>query len=311
MDLIDRYLGAVKRELPEGQREDVAAELGDVLLSQREEREAELGRALTREETEAMLVGFGHPLVVAGRYRKVQHLIGPEMFPFWWFALKLTFATVGGVYLVLVILRILATEDVARGLSRVLPSVTHGALFTFGVVTLVCFLLERSGLDLSKRWRPRDLPPSGSATRSRFDLSTDIAMGVVFILWWTGAIEFSAILRHDGYPVVGMAQVWRDLHAPILAYAVASLAVSLVEFVRPAWVTPNRLLSVGRHLTAAAILVVLLRSGPWATVSAGAESARLLTSVELAIQIGLSAGLAASLWGAGQGLWRLARGARA
>src|SRR3990167_714762 len=111
MDLIDRYLAAVKRELPEAQREDVAAELRDLLLSETEEKEAALSRPLTGDELEAVLAGFGHPLTVAGRYRKVQHLIGPEMFPFWWFALKTTFATVGGIYLVLLILRFLLRAD--------------------------------------------------------------------------------------------------------------------------------------------------------------------------------------------------------
>ncbi|WP_293485268.1 hypothetical protein [Phenylobacterium sp.] len=36
-DLIERYLGAIARHLPEGQKGDVTAELRDVLLSQAEE----------------------------------------------------------------------------------------------------------------------------------------------------------------------------------------------------------------------------------------------------------------------------------
>jgi hypothetical protein len=80
MDLLDRYLAAIARHLPDAQKADVTAELRDVLLSQIEDEEARLGRPLERKELEALLVRFGHPLTVSGRYRKVQHLIGPEVF---------------------------------------------------------------------------------------------------------------------------------------------------------------------------------------------------------------------------------------
>jgi hypothetical protein len=53
MELVDRYLGAVKSYLPQTektQHDDIIAELKDGLLSRMEERESELGRALTEEE---------------------------------------------------------------------------------------------------------------------------------------------------------------------------------------------------------------------------------------------------------------------
>ena len=42
MDLIDRYLDAVRLLLPLDQRDDIAAELRDVLMTRREEK---IGRA--------------------------------------------------------------------------------------------------------------------------------------------------------------------------------------------------------------------------------------------------------------------------
>ena len=41
MDLIERYLDAVRLFLPRDQRDDITAELRDVLLTRREEKEAE------------------------------------------------------------------------------------------------------------------------------------------------------------------------------------------------------------------------------------------------------------------------------
>src|SRR5664279_664095 len=88
MELIDRYLQAVKFALPKAQRDDVLRELSDEILSQVEEKEAALGRPLTDDEQVAMLRQIGHPALVAGRYRQQQYLIGPVVFPIYRIVLK-------------------------------------------------------------------------------------------------------------------------------------------------------------------------------------------------------------------------------
>ena len=84
MDMIERYLAAIARELPPAKRADVIEELRDLLLSRVEAREAALGRKLDKAELQALLRDFGHPLIVASRYRERQWLVGPEVFPFFW-----------------------------------------------------------------------------------------------------------------------------------------------------------------------------------------------------------------------------------
>ena len=113
MDLIERYVAAVGCELPSKQAADIETELRDVLLSRVEEQEEGLGRPLTRPELEALLIDFGHPLTVSGRYRRTQHLIGPEIFPFWWAAVKVMLSIVAGIYLVLIIIGILTDKTPA------------------------------------------------------------------------------------------------------------------------------------------------------------------------------------------------------
>ena len=49
MEMIDRYLQAVKFALPQAQREDIIKELRDNILSQIEERESGLGRPLNED----------------------------------------------------------------------------------------------------------------------------------------------------------------------------------------------------------------------------------------------------------------------
>ena len=66
MDLIERYLHAVKEHLPAAQQQDVIEELGDDLRSRIEERESALGRPLVEDEVVAILKQLGRPMILAG-----------------------------------------------------------------------------------------------------------------------------------------------------------------------------------------------------------------------------------------------------
>src|SRR5579875_1893492 len=98
MDLVEDYLHFVALLLPRAQREDIVAELRDTILTRIEAREAELGRKLTPDETEQVLREIGHPLLVAARYREgPQHLVGPALYPYWAFAVKLALTIVAAL----------------------------------------------------------------------------------------------------------------------------------------------------------------------------------------------------------------------
>src|SRR5512146_614165 len=73
MDLLERYLAEVRRNLPTKEADDITAELRDVLLERAEEQEETTGKV----DWNSLLQEFGHPLVVAARYRKQQWLVGP------------------------------------------------------------------------------------------------------------------------------------------------------------------------------------------------------------------------------------------
>src|SRR5260370_32357604 len=81
MELLDRYLQAVKFWLPKAQKQDIIAELSEDIRSQIEEKENELGRKLNEAEVEAILIQRGSPIVVANRYLPHRHCIGPFLFP--------------------------------------------------------------------------------------------------------------------------------------------------------------------------------------------------------------------------------------
>jgi hypothetical protein len=107
MDLIERYLNAIRRNLPSRNADDIVAELRDALASRIEDREEALGRPLTPGETEAIIKDFGHPLVVAARFGRQQWLIGPDAFPFYLSVAR-------------IVLLVVAAITVAIGLVQVL-----------------------------------------------------------------------------------------------------------------------------------------------------------------------------------------------
>src|SRR5260370_42582781 len=95
MDLLERYLQAVRAYLPNTQQDDILKELGENLRAQMEDKETEIGRPLNEDEVAAILKKHGHPMFVAGRYRQTGHLIGSTLFPLYWLAAEIITAFVG------------------------------------------------------------------------------------------------------------------------------------------------------------------------------------------------------------------------
>lgn len=165
MELLERYLYAVGQHLPARTKADTLAELRANLLAEMEGRQEEQGRPLTEAEVAAVLEQHGRPVLVAARYLPQQSLIGPTLFPVYWFTLKKSFPLVVLAYAVLQAVTLAAHGY--QGID-VGAEITHfaGVVLTFwGIVTLGFALFEYAQgryiapVQWSKAWNPRDLPP--------------------------------------------------------------------------------------------------------------------------------------------------------
>jgi hypothetical protein len=311
MDLIERYLAAIGRQLPSKQAADIENELRDLLLSRVEEQEARLGRPLTRDELAALLVDFGHPLTVAGRYRRTQHLIGPEVFPFWWAAIKVMLSIVAGVYLVLIIVGVL-TDATPSKFNGAVPSAWYVTVYLFGMITLVCMSIERFGKTrILQRWKPANLPPAAGKQRSRFEIAAEIGADVVFIAWWSGLIHFANIIPYPEALRFDLAPVWDVWHWPILGYFLAEIVANLIAIARPGWLLGNAAILSARYLVGIAILSQVMRADHWVTVSSPAvpphAMAILQTNVDLGLHIGIGFTMAGMAFRIALEWWRLRR----
>jgi hypothetical protein len=269
MNLVDRYVAAIGRDLPPKGAAETAAELKDVLLSKIEDRESELGRPMTDKEIERMLIDFGHPMIVAGRYRKTQYLIGPELFPMWVATMRMVLTVGGAILLAGVVLGGAATHSTPVWiLQRASHAFWPAFIWAFAVVTLVFAFNERMGkYQFKLNWNPRQLPPARAPGRRRFNLMVEIGMGLVVLLWWAGLLKFRAWLPAP--PAVDVhlaASTWAPLYVPVFAYVTAEIAINVLALARPGWGRVNAGLSLAKYVVACILTGLILGAGHWVEV---------------------------------------------
>jgi len=301
MDLVERYMAAVERQLPAKQAGDILAELREEFLARQEEREAELGRPLDKKDVEVLLREFGHPLVVAGRYRKTQHLIGPEVFPFWWAVVKVVMAIVLGVYVVALALNALTEGAVKIGGSS--PSVIAALIFVFGLITLIFAAFERFGKTaFLQDWKPRHLPPAQGKGRSTANVGAEIVVDLVFLAWWFGLIHFRNYLP-PFFLRVDLAPVWEAWRWPVAAYYAVEVVADLYALARPAQVQLNMGVLIAHYFAGLAILIGLLQAGHWLVVSSTQIRPEVLAQIQRNFDLGFRVGIGLTVLGMAIAIW--------
>jgi hypothetical protein len=269
MDLLDRYLQAVRFWLPRAQQQDIIAELGDDLRSQIEDKESRLGCALNDDEMVALLRQAGHPMRVAGRYQPQQSLIGPTLFPLYKFVLKMaTF-----VYLVPWILVWIA-------LAIFVPSLHHEGwatllripLVVFAIITLAFALLERfqSRLSRLEKWDPRKLPaaPKRKDRVSRVASVFELAFNLLFVVGWLAvpgiARHILAAAGNALAPSPGLA-AW---YWPVLVPVIVSMAQQFTNLFRPDWTWLRPVTGLATTAMTLGIVQAVIRTYPYFLVVA-------------------------------------------
>jgi hypothetical protein len=312
MDLLENYLAAVRRNLPAAQAQDIVSEIRVELLDRAEEEEATTGHV----DWNGLLRQFGHPLVVAARYRQQQWLIGPEIYPFYVHFLKVITAIV-----LAVVVAIAAVKVGVRGgepgalLAGFLGSVWSAAAATVGSVTILFVIFERfsNGKALeAANWQPMELPdvldPQPSVAGSIFE----VAAGALFLLWWIGAIPTPALAWADFR--LEAAAIWDQLFWPVTALLAVRLIHNLIQWLRPRWKALRGVLGIGTAIGGLAIAAAVYRAGRWIEVvptNMNAEQAAgLQASLDLALGIAVVVVMIVWTFGIFMELWRLARSLR-
>jgi hypothetical protein len=316
MELIERYLQAIRRQLPTGKADDITAELRDDLLSRQEEREAALGRTLSVDEVRQLIRDFGHPLIVASRYRRHQYLIGPGVYPFYLTTLRIVLLGVAAFMVIAAVVQmLLGGQPPIPAVLTLVANLFLWGLVALGSVTFVFATLERHSAEFSqsKQWSPDHLPDVGEERPGKWEGPIEVALTIVFILWWVGLIRLPQAAVGADFRLVA-ALIWTQLYWPILALMSVRLVHNAIQWLRPRWKLVRGLLGAATAIGALALLPAIWMAGEWITVvSTGmpADGVRSLQeSLDLALRMAIVAvGIVWTLACLGE-LYRLAQGFR-
>jgi hypothetical protein len=337
MELLERYLQAVKKHLPWERQDDIIAELRANLEAQLEDREAELGRKLNDSETEAWLKQLGSPLQVAAHYQRQQYLIGPALFPTYSYILRLVLAWATVIYVIASVATIAVKGfgvEALAGISllRVALHLPWIWLLNAGITTLIFAAVERAGArfpgkiyplaPMTQPWSPLDLPAAGagdgdwakppSFTRALLE----VFAGCVFLAWLLLVPHHPFLLLGPGawyLPALPyqLAPVWWPFYWCVVVLSVVELAWKVVRLARGAWQQPpSRARRLAMHVLSLVPLCVLLAApehrffllkNPAADAAAhGATVASANKGVLQAVSIFVAIVMLRLLWGIGR-----------
>jgi hypothetical protein len=242
MDLLDRYLQAVRFWLPKAQQEDLLAELGEDLRSQIEDKETELGHPLDKGEMSAILKRCGSPMMVAGRLGPQRHLIGPALFPIYEFVLKMVLLWI----LVPVFIFIVGPVNVANSngnwgfaVANTLGNLWSGLFIAAGIVTLVFAILERTSAHLGAecKWDPLKLPPVRKEERkpSLMKAVCEFGFGFFGLVWLLLVPYYPVLILGPAAAFLKASPMVHTFYLPILLLSAAGLLRSGITLARPQW----------------------------------------------------------------------------
>jgi hypothetical protein len=314
-ELLERYLKNVEKGLPETQREDILQELREDIQSEMEDKERELGRALSDPEQMAMLKARGNPFALAARYRQDdrsvafgKRLIGPVLFPFYakvlWFNLGLTAVVVGAIFLVLE----LSGERVSVG--SILSTCLWQLVIQGGIVTLIFTLVERQFAKNPDKW---DL--SGTGRGLRFDLNIEqrspepapmrkkisrlesvsiIIASTVALIWLAGVKNYPFLILGPAAAFLKLVPIWYQVFFPIAFLTAAEIVRAAINLAKPDWVLFRHVYGLLVHAGGLIVVYYLLRAGSWVVAEDGQGYARAAVIVNQVIYYTLLATLAIS-----------------
>ncbi|SHF70407.1 HAAS signaling domain-containing protein [Ornithinibacillus halophilus] len=195
MEIINRYVYAVVRRLPQKQRDDIANELRVLVEDMVEERTQE--GVSTDEIVEEVLMELGSPKQLADKYRgSKRYLIGPDYFESYFSINKIVLLAVsialGVVFAIETIINPLEILDHFIGLIVSIFTIVPSSI---GWITIVFVLIEHLGVikgedvNLEKDWHPSNLPPVPNE-KKQIKQSEPI-FGIIFLIFLIVAFTVS------------------------------------------------------------------------------------------------------------------------
>ncbi|MCA9984039.1 MAG: hypothetical protein KDE59_07085 [Anaerolineales bacterium] len=256
-ELIERYLQAVGRLLPQKRRGDIIAEMRSSLYDTLEGQPPEKERAATI----ALLEKMGPPAQVAAAYDPAgSYLIGPALFPTFKLVLGIVFCAVIGAQLLAILLSVVLAGAGIDPLQMV-GDIVGGLPTALGMVVLVFWVLQRLEVDVThaEQFDPTRLPELDKESRSvdRFGLLLGILISVAFLTFLTQFAlqgKFAWVNGQNWYenPVI-------HRYFPVMALSLlVAIVVDVALLLYGRWSLGMRLATIGSKLFSLVVLLLLV-----------------------------------------------------
>jgi hypothetical protein len=276
MELLERYLQAVRGYLLRNRRDDIVKELGDNILSQMEDRANELRRPLNEFEQAAILKQYGHPLVAAARYRRLplQQLIGPTLFPLYWYALQAILAFVAAFHIVAAVVLALSRGSIFEGIAGAWGSFWLWALVAVGGLTICFGLIEYFGggkVPFTETFNPLELPAIKKVAPPRDNSAAELVMGSLFLVGWPLFLHLPPPAFAKSVPF-RLAPVWWHFEIPMLLVVALAVSAAYISLFRPQYPRLRAAVRLASDVLGVATFYLLLQAGGFAVASPGADA---------------------------------------
>jgi hypothetical protein len=267
-----------------------------------ESREEELGRPLDELEIAAVLEQHGRPVIVASRYLPRHFLIGPGLFPLYWYTLLKSFPLVLLAYAVAQGANYVFGGGISIGAAiGHFPSV---AVTFWGVVTLGFAVFEYgqgkyfAEVKWPKEWNPRDLPAvtreKGPSFASRV---ADLIVSVLVILWLLSVPTHPYLVLGPGGSVhglpFGLSPEWHIFYWQIVGLLALMLPLKFAALFRSGW---RKGLELATQAIGILVLVVMVQARTYfAPVQTGGASPDLPSVMNYSLNLGFKVALAVTV----------------
>ena len=323
MELLERYLEAVGEHLPARARQDTLAELRANLLDDIEECEALAKRPLTEAEIASVLEAHGMPMMVAARYMPQRSLIGPGIFPIYWYTMKKSFPWVVLAYVATQSVRIAIQGEPLAILPDAMLHFCAVALTFWAILTLFFAAAEYIQQNFSisahtPRWSVRDLPGI-EPEEKRFSIAkarADVIVSVLGILWFLLVPAHPYLMFGPGMKLVNELPYRLTPEWHVLYWQIIGLVAAMIPFKAAMLFRGLRQWRTGLQLGVQALgimTVVVLVNVPTYIVPAASTVFQQWIAVNqinaglsLAFKIVLAVKLIQLAWE----MWQMARGTR-
>lgn len=284
LDLIDRYIAEVGKDLPRKNRLDLEAEILSALEDILTERSRKTGNPVDELMTIEVLKEYGAPRKVAASYQTERYVIGPHLFPSFLTVIQVILPIVAAIALVRIGVSLgqvgLTFENIFEAVFLGITEFFGTAFTALGGIIVLFAILERVLPEFKEKagdWDPRQLPEA--TPRNRIETGATLlevfGSGVAIILfnffpqlinigyhangqWWIGLIGRAADSAWSTTILSGT--FFSFLPALTILWAMTIL-LDITLLSRSRWETGTRWFAFGLKVVTIALAGIML-AGP-------------------------------------------------